>query len=360
MLIATVADLHLRGKDLEACRAQLEAMRVAIDERNIPIVFVAGDVFDNPQIGDKFASTGKIASVLVDFLDCLPATAFCVLHGQHDASGSEVVPTTRVLRPCPNVSLVEQVEAGPMIGLLQRSIRPVPPDGADMWFVAAPWEWAGDSLDAILDDHVRADILVGHCHVKGARLNGQAYAPHFHEPKPGVWDWSLSLDTLKRFRHVALGDFHCRQELVPGVGGYVGAFRQCNFGEEGNPTGFEVWDSETTETEWVELDAAPRHKTWTVDADYPAPTVEEMSGWLSRVIYAKGFDRVEAQHLAEAGAVVEREPDRSERIVRAAVDAADPRGMIRQWAATQIPPFEPERVKRMEGACDRIFGDKES
>ena len=65
MKIANVADIHARGKDLEACRSQLAAMVAECVKRGVDLVTLAGDIFDKSNIGDTRSSTGAIAAVVI-------------------------------------------------------------------------------------------------------------------------------------------------------------------------------------------------------------------------------------------------------------------------------------------------------
>jgi DNA repair exonuclease SbcCD nuclease subunit len=51
--------------------------------------------------------------------------------------------------------------------------------------------------------------------------------------------------------YIALGHLHKRFDA------YIGAIRQCNFGEEGNPTGFEVLtiENDTLDVRYIEINA---------------------------------------------------------------------------------------------------------
>lgn len=361
MNTAIVGDIHARGSDLGLLALQLNAAARVIRERQIEVGFIAGDVFDHsfaslrvfdgsaPLVccdggGDIHATAHEILGTVWDFFTASRARWY-VIHGQHDQSGPSIVPAIRVLEAHPNVI----VETEPTAFLF------------DSCSVALlPWQWHGNADDTLLElvGSNPIDLLIAHANVEGARLNGAAYAPHFAEPS-SKWTWCLSArSVVGRFRHAAVGDYHGRQEVWPGVGGPLGAIRQMNFGEEGNPQGFEVWDSETNLAEWVELDAYPPHRTWRVGPGHAAPTPEELRGCIARVIYDEKPAYAEAKALADAGATLERVEEKQERIRRVEVPDnadADPRRLIRPWAASQNPSIENLDIEAMESAYNEIM-----
>jgi len=345
MIIATVADLHLRGKDLELTRQQLHEVAHQAQCRGVDLVNLAGDIFDRPDIGDKYASTGAIAEVANEFVAALVDSGMkaMMIAGQHDVAG---VGSKDALHIFDN-RLVDDVGVvrGPrVIGNI----------------CYLPWEWSGKDAQKVLTKCLEAsgecDLLVAHVQVVGAKMGAGFCA----KSKPGNWEVSRDFLASLPVRHFALGDFHARQEVVEGKGGYVGALRQLNFGEEGNPAGFEVWNSETDETEWVEIGIAPRYRTVEVLPGELPPKPAE--GERLKIQYIGGtLDHAEARTMEMLGAEVEHIVEREERIARAEVPAGiidDAHGLIRLWAEQQTPAVEGERLEEMLRLYDSTVADK--
>jgi len=357
MKIAFTADWHIRGKDLAAARAQLLQLVAKIKKREIGTIVIAGDVFENPNIFDQNASAGAQIKVAQETITRLTKFAehVIILRGNHDQSGPGSADALHVFDPFLNhptcdVDIIRNCQALKI---------------GHFYLACLPWEWgaingaAADVNDLIrhcqTEDPNRPMILTGHVQVGGAKMNGG------YNCEQKKRSWSLSRSDLEAwpFQHVALGDFHARQDLTGGRGGYIGALRQCNFGEEGNPAGFEIYDTHYLETEWVKLDAAPILRTVVIQPDEKAlPRLENEK---RRVQIVGGHvDHVAVKALEEAGDTVEHIIEVEERVRRADVPPGilqDPRALMRLWAEQQDPPITEERIERMFLLFDAIQAD---
>lgn len=355
MLIAICADLHFRGKDLDAANEQAAAMVMECVRREVDLLCIAGDIFDRPAIGDNHASTGAVAEAAIRMVRELTKHGINVLMipGNHDQSGAASADALHVFDGMPMVTAIREV-----------SVFSISEECPAIFCM--PWSWAGDDPTRLVESAInlrklKTDdkrlMLLAHVQVAGARMSGSFCC----EPSPGKWQVSRAFLESLPVDHIALGDFHARQELVPGKGGYVGALRQLNFGEEGNPAGFEVWDSKTNQTEWVELDAAPRY--WTAIDSAMRP-----EGWHEKDLMRVRFVEVNplpetVKRLEFAGVVVEQILDRPERTSRAEVPAGvieSPHALIDLWAHTQNPPVNDGKLTAMHATFDRVFADKSS
>jgi len=347
MLIAFVADIHARGKDLRLGRAQMDALYTECVNRRVSAIGIAGDVFDRPQIGDENASTGAIIDSTQALANLALKIRVYMIPGNHDQSG---VGSADALHAFDSVSGVRVCHEPAVL-----STR----DEID--FVCVPWSWAGDNAEQVIWDMVEQcrpaakKILLAHVRVTGARMGGSFTC----DAKPGAWQVSRGFLESLDVDHIALGDFHARQELVPGKGGYVGALRQLNYGEEGNPAGFEIWNSETNETEWVELHYAPEYRTVMYDSRNPSPVVS-VKGERLKVQIVGDVDHAEVRKMESIGIQVEHIIEREERVARAEVPPGildDPHGLIDLWAGQQEPTLEPARRERMLAVYDKVFAD---
>ena len=347
MIIANTGDWHLRGKDLDAARAQLLEMTRECRARGVTLVTIAGDVFDRDNIGDNHVRTGGVEEVGIEAITALTDGGIEVLMilGNHDIAGVGSADALHCFDNRPLVSIVRE----PRVVELT--------DG--LFMACAPWSWAGGDAEAAITALMPFNALLAHVQVTGARMSGAFTC----EAKPGAWQVSRAfLEDIPAVRHIALGDFHARQNLAGGRGGYVGALRQLNFGEEGNPAGFELWDSETGAVEWVELSAAPRYRTITVPAGQTCAAVEPSDAERLRYRFEGGPpDPVLVAELENAGYSVESIVTAVERVRRAEVPAgiaSNPHAMIDLFASVAEPPIGAERLAGMHRAHDRVFSDK--
>ncbi len=267
MKIAILADLHVRGSDLDVFEAQMSAAIRAMVERDVFTAFVAGDTFDRDNIHDRSASTGRITWTVARLL-ANSGIRWYLVDGNHDKPNDTTRSANWSLASLDNVTVISEPSRIPM--------------GEGIEFYCVPWYYEAQMAPRIeealrlQDEHVRAEtrVLIGHGQVRGAHMSGTQYCEHGH--------FAIGSNELLAygFDHIALGDFHRRQPF------YVGALRQLNHGEEGNPQGFEIYDTDSNEVEWVELREAPQYRTliWTQGEPKPVTNPAEVTrirteGW---------------------------------------------------------------------------------
>lgn len=348
MRIAITADWHARGTDLPQLRAQLKALMAEIAKRDIDYLAVLGDVFERPQIGDNYASTGAIVQAVAEPIAWIASggrSRVLMFPGNHDVAGAGSADALHVFDEIEGVHVMRGYERC-------KDTR------GDLCALSWMWGFESTAEDVLRMQRLNdKDILLAHVEVLGARMGGSQCC----EAHPGKWQISREfLDNLP-ITHVALGHFHTRQDLAGGRGGYVGALRQCNFGEEGNPTGFEIFDTKTGYTTWIELDAAPRYRTEIITAGSAA--ILPNPGEILRVRFAGAGvpNPRDVAAMESAGVQVEQEIPRQERIRRAEVPAGiadNPHGLIDLWAGVQNPPLKTEAGARLHEVFDQIHADK--
>lgn len=343
MKIAITTDWHVDAHNLDAVVNQARAMAIECETRGVKLHLMAGDFFNRPMIGSEKASTGAVVRAALATMNVLRGIDYHImLVGNHDQGGMSQDDALHVFDSSANIYVARENQVIVHMGV---------------GIYCLPWSWGGAwPEDNIKLNAGRFDLMIGHVEVIGSRMAGS----HTCTELRGKWQMSREFLEGIDARHVALGHFHARQQLCP-AGGYVGAFMQAGFGEEGNPAGFEIWDSLTGETEWVELDAAPRHRTYIVDEHTPAPvTIPE--GIKARVRYVRGIDdRVEARRLESMGARVEEVVEPAERVRRADVAQGiigDKPGLIRLYAASQNPPIDGARLNAMLAAHAELVSDQ--
>lgn len=351
MKIAFMADAHARGKDLDVFRRQwddaFEHVRLRGD---IEVVVHCGDLFDSPAIGDKHASPDEV----IRSVAAAPAkwARCCVRDVKKPARLIEVTGNHSAANQRHMLFAGASVEARHFdVARYPRWIRL----NEETYLAALPWQYdidAEEALIAMLEDAAddgrdeKTLILAAHMQVLGAKLNALKTC------EEGSFTISRDASVLDNFDYIALGDFHMRQRLFVDDngrdrGGYVGALRQLNFGEEGNPAGFEIYDTETKEVEWIELEAAPKYHTipWLKGQERPVA-----SSQYERVV-ATGWTPAadDIRSIEETGARVEIVTDRVERVARAEIKPGileDKVGLLDLYLSVQSNEEEAPIVRR--------------
>lgn len=339
MKIAIMTDEHADGKNLGDLDAQSSAAAAICSDHGIDLILHGGDMFHKAKIHDEPASTGGILEAAHRALAKFTGTNHIILLGNHDKAGVGQPDALHAFDGSPNVKVIRK----PSVETY---------GGANIFCL--PWSWEGQSAEHAFDAFnlpASVDVFLGHVEVIGGRMNDFCTC----KSTPGQWQISRTcLDGIKA-KHIAIGHFHKRQQLNP-RGGYIGSFMQHTFNGTGDPAGFEIYDTVTGETQWIELEAARKHCIFVVDENTPAPeSLPEHAK--SMIKYSRGIcDQVEARRLENAGAVIKEFVERVERIKRADVPAGaleDPHGLIGLYAASQNPPLAGDRLERMHDT----FGD---
>ncbi len=264
MKAAVLADAHARGQDLDCFERQLHNIfRSAL---GADIIIIVGDLFDDPNIASGGKSMGDILAVVKEAFEIV--TGHIPIHlipGQHDKENETSRDALTAIEGMPNVHIYRQ----PTWAILHSAIQP-----KSILAAMLPWMYqnsSGEALKNLLETKPDLDaptILCGHLQVRGARMNSG------HPCDRGTYSISKAQLLAGKFDRYFLGDFHRRQDVTNGKGGYVGAPRQKNFSFAGDPPGFELWNSETDEVEWIEIDECPRHEIllWHEGEPRPEPT----------------------------------------------------------------------------------------
>lgn len=359
MRLANFADLHACGKDLPAFSRQWDAgIDRAIAER-VDAVTIAGDVFDSAEIGDQYASDGAVLEAVQRPLVRLAEAGIpaYIVSGDHDQAGAGRASAILGLAGIPGVTCT-----------VEPTLMSISKHGEHVNLYMLPWDWTpGVSAEAEIETLLglanpllkATRILIGHVSTSGLLMNRHRAAERIEAPSSRARNWQVSREYLDeliasgRVHHIRLGDFHLRHEH------YIGALRQRNHGEEGNPQGFEILDTSTGEKTWIELDEAPRYRTVEVGVGEMAPDApgenEILKVRLNCEMVPGGI-----RQLENAGIQVERIVEREERRTRADVPAGivhDDDAMIRMYAKTRNPPVEGAELERHLRVFHEVTGD---
>ena len=355
MITAHFADPHARGKDLPAFSAQWNAAIDICISEHVDAVLIAGDVFDKYSHGDRYATTDDVQVAVVEPLMRLqkhnPGCRVIVVPGDHDLQGPGHKNALAILRTVPGCTVVDYPQ--------RIDLACATPGGEGIVVVAVPWQWSPDAnaerdiMDNVVSNFGAPErqVLLSHLEVDGLKMTSNQVA----EPKQSTDARQFSvrrkfLDDLN-VGHLALGNYHIRGN------GMIGALRQLNFGECGNPAGFEIRNWTTGETEWHELDAAPRYwqKTVTSDAQLQELLAERRDLFDHYWITADGFipDPNQYARADKLGIRLDHWKPREERKRRvqelpdSILGDSNRADLINTWAKTQDPVIDDAETDRL-------------
>ena len=262
-----IADIQLQGKGLAEAGACLKWAAAILQEQRVDAVLLPGDIFERDQLGDRTRQTGGVADVFYEFLEELREIPVHAVSGNHDRFGIARDSALKTIR-YPNFFLHDTTTPANM----DRVSWPHTCVFFLNWIYPPSPQWLAQEFERMLPllDELRsrssadiAFVLCAHGQVVGAIQNGG------HACDGGVS--ILPREFLSKFDYLALGDFHLRQEILPGRGGFVGALFQQDIGEEDDPCGIETVQVGPCEDKplqivstWHECPVARRYKTMLV------------------------------------------------------------------------------------------------
>lgn len=256
MRAAVVDDVHLRASDIGVGGPVFLAACQSAQDHKCDALIIGGDLFDSTLIGGRGASTGTVVSWAKRGLAAFDGIIYILL-GNHELPGVGQAHALEVLRGLPNVEIIDK---DCVVDVCGAKIAFLPYISPAHFFSHHP-EWTPDerrerfaqALVSILEalKAQKPDIFVGHCAITGAVANKSG----FRIFGSGNTMELMADQVLSVAPKVAWGDFHRRQSFSPNRpnDGYVGALRQLNFGEEGNPTGYRIIGTDTGEDEFIEI-----------------------------------------------------------------------------------------------------------
>lgn len=342
MQIAICADLHFRGLDLPAVAAQWRALLDDLTSRRITTLLCAGDIFEAANIGDADAGTGRVTDAFLEplfkWLRYDPRKRFITTIGNHDYTGPGEPDCLTFLNAVPSVTVIREPSV----------ITPHP-----FQLITVPWLWYSERSPVQITDELLAKsnpdmprVLLAHWEVIGANMGHQAHA------KVKNVSWQVPLEYLNEIEaqgiHVRSGHFHRRQRH------FVGALRQQDKGEAGNPMGYEILDLDTRLSTWVELQEAPAYQvTHAHDEEELLRILDQHhSSGGSDIVKCHGFvPTAEAraalrQRNIEIDYTIPRE-QRTARVILPDNALDDPEALLTAWAKTQTPAWDEERITGM-------------
>lgn len=218
----------------------IHSVRKAALEADADMVLFAGDLFHERRhvVTQAFSKVYEALSMFA--VDRMP---LFMIHGNHDQA--DKAGKFHALKPFGAFAVVAD-EPG-WTALTGRN-------GETVDILAVPYIEDTNHLLGIVNepapDTDNPKIFLGHFGVDGAKLGADFVYSNSNEPVIGNIP-------VGRFSAGFLGHFHMHQQLAPNFW-YVGAPLQHNWGDRGQKRGYMIYDTETTEAEFVELTDAPR------------------------------------------------------------------------------------------------------
>jgi len=391
MKIASFADLHVRGKDIDVFRAQWGEALTVCAERKVDLILVAGDVFDKSNLFDGHGDTGAIAAAFVDpWMEYMSSSCYrdedgwedrmIIVEGDHDRAGVGSESGLRVLEHVPGIVINTDG--------LQFNRHVSNSEAVDLLLV--PWSWDGDrdaeaEITALIGAFPRSPdiprVLVSHIETFGLQMMRGKVS---EEGSTNKRTWAARREFLARLDvdRFVLGNYHGRQPVDPDAewrGGMVGALRQVSFAHEDEPQGFELWDTSIESgpdirrdsgpepgcsgVEWVELTSAPYHKTLRFNGEISTADISKAIETLQAANEGRELNiRVRldllpgatvAEELSRRGITdigINVEPTERERRVENMPDDvyANPTSALRMWAGLQRPEPNEGELAAME------------
>lgn len=229
MKLAVFTDLHLgiKSDDHKWHKVALEWADSMIDKlskEGIDNIVFLGDFFHN-----RSTISVDTLNVTSRFLDKFKNFTLHMILGNHDLYYDKIY----------DVSAVNIFDGYPNIRVYTKPTH--------VKFGSLDTLMCGWGYDPLQDS---ADVLFTHAEINVFKFN----------KKLGACNSDLKCsDLLDRYNTVFSGHFHLRQikEYDRGVVRYVGNPFQMDYSDEGTPKGFDIWDTESNECEFVENTISP-------------------------------------------------------------------------------------------------------
>ena len=244
--VAHIGDIHISGKHFDRAQEALEQASKIIIKEECNIVVLSGDVFDRYNIADRFKTVGEQQALLKNFIkSLLPKVGYILIaNGNHDTIGKGKSALEFLEDAYKRVFVIQKQEFFSFqdvgIGVMpwicksefiKRHCVGKPKSEIDQMFSKYIEDMLGFYKAKIQKQRAKLDvpsILFGHCDIEGHQAND------YYKVQGGSFAFSEKKLHDTGFDYVSLSHIHKRSGL------YVGSLFQNNFGEEGNPQGFEI------------------------------------------------------------------------------------------------------------------------
>ncbi len=258
MKIGLVGDLHFRDKKLSDISSAWQKTLEICEQKYVNYLLQAGDVFDSFNISGRQASFGTVFDAFIcplrEWLGRSISRRAFFIPGNHDVAGPGQKDALIALDGLPQITVAHIPDVYSYDGLHIAAL----PWLTKAHLVAKQPGLKADELEAVYKKKVNEvlaylhneiegykgyKILLGHCELPGVKVSNSFYMVGGSFCLDSTVLENLGVDKI------ALGHIHKRQ------GWYLGALTQQNFGEADNPTGFEIVDTDTGKSEFIEVDS---------------------------------------------------------------------------------------------------------
>lgn len=291
---AAMPDIHIHPTRYGYMAPSLNWAAKQISERTARCV-VPGDIYHKDVIGDSTHTPGEVIDFAKEqlFYHEDSRTEWDLLDGNHDREEFNRGSALLCMKDMRNIN----VYFLPTVVGIGRALLYMMP-----WAHRGHEEVTMRAVENMVNAHrdqdersgfPRAHILCAHVRVLDIELpDGSEYSEDKAEGFMVRPEW---IDN--HFDYCLLGDFHKRQEVIPGKGGYVGSLTQHTFKEEGYESGIEIVtiDEATLEisTEWLENPFARKHFT------HEVTNLEEVHRIIDQRGLGTDFNRVKIKYMID-------------------------------------------------------------
>lgn len=274
MKLGIVADTHFNGKDFALQLKGWRALLLSMKEEGVDWVVVAGDMFDRSSIGDKYVSTEALLFNIMTVIEEVNLPII-IIEGNHDWTGNPE--QIRALSLFKDHRLIHPV--------LEPKVLNLDDPSYPVALFLFPWPWLSGKSGGKTSDYWKQmlhsfsrcktegyrRVFVGHIQVEGSH---NAYGFVLPESITNITKQDLLLTGCENF---FLGHIHNRQ------GYYIGTPWQLNHGESNNICGWELYDSVTGRSEFIEHDIGPRYYSVSLE-EYESPSFNKEEGHHIKVL----------------------------------------------------------------------------
>ena len=276
--IAHIGDIHISGKNFDRAKQALRQVSNIILEEGCDVVVLSGDIFDKQNIADRYKTVGEQQSLFMSFIREINnrVAGIFINTGNHDSNGIGKSSLEFMNGVFNHVHVIQEPE---FVDFSEVGIGIIP------WISKGNFESehcigkSKSESDELFYENIKGYlkcykndiashkesfgvpcILLGHCDVRGTKVN------EFYTVKGGSFEFTKEDLYSTGADYVSLSHIHKRGGM------YVGALFQNNFGEEGNPQGFEIITIDKKEedklhSEYKTLCNMPSFKTIKVKED---------------------------------------------------------------------------------------------
>jgi len=345
MIIALSGDLHNSGKKLGDISSAWKWAVNKMVEKNTELLLLAGDIFDNSNIGTREGSTGTVFQSFAKPLDHTgifdhTGIEVAIAEGNHDQAGPGQEGALNPLNLSPRITPVTR----PMVRVFGEVAVAFLPwvNKARMMAMEDCKKLTREEQDTLFAGKIHGvlsylsaelakyptlyKILLGHCEVNGSQTPQGYFIPG------GSFEFTSSQLESVGADMIALGHIHKRQ------GYYLGSPWQLSFGEADNPTGIkliEVVDGKLVGEEWIEPGAPKYHVVKAEEyraEDYPTGDYVSIRG------ENLSTQDLFAESNLPAGHVFQKQAERQQIQLRCEASADEsPKELLAKWAALNSP-----------------------